>query len=130
MQCQLDTTGVHYRLFELQFPATHHFRGEGTASKTPPQTIPSSRRPKTLDQLRPWLAREVQAATSEADAEGQSHDLVFDVVCALLREYNVDGQEGFCKVKEQVRATDAAQVAFSARCHSSQADVGKDGGND
>ena len=68
------------------------------------------RRPKSLDQLRPWIAREIQAAVPSGGS-GSGHGgagaerarLVVDVVEALLKNNDVETQEGYCTVKEQVR---------------------------
>eukprot|EP00752_Nemacystus_decipiens_P012911 g11427.t2 len=69
-----------------------------------------ARRPKSLDQLRPWIAREVQAAvpgggSGDYDGNGaggaERARLVVEVVEALLKDNDVDTQEGYCTVKEQ-----------------------------
>ncbi len=73
-------------------------------------TLPASlfamnRRPKALDQLRPWIAREVQAAApGSGGAAGGTIDtrLVVDIVEALLASNDVETQQGYCAVKEQV----------------------------
>lgn len=63
-----------------------------------------------MDQLRPWIAREIQAAvpsggssSSDNGARGSERaQLVVDLVEALLKSHDVDNQEGYCTVKEQV----------------------------
>eukprot|EP00903_Cladosiphon_okamuranus_P006232 g6119.t1 len=74
----------------------------------PPEA--KARRPKSLEQLRPWIAREVQAAVPGGGSVGCSGNetggsertrLVVDVVEALLKNNDVETQEGFCTIKEQ-----------------------------
>lgn len=65
-----------------------------------------------MEQLRPWIAREVQAAvpgggrgSGSGNGAGGSERarLVVDVVEALLKSNDVETQEGYCTIKEQVR---------------------------
>ncbi|CAM9434922.1 unnamed protein product [Hapterophycus canaliculatus] len=79
----------------------------GLAAEPPEQ---KARRPKSLGQLRPWIAREVQAATPSGGGGdgamgvgGMDTRLVVDVVEALLKENDVDSQQGYCAVKEQLQ---------------------------
>lgn len=82
------------------------------------------RRAKGVDQLRRWIAREVQVATPASSSSSLSATggagagavendnraghgpidtrLVVDVVEALLKDNDVDDQEGYCRVKKQV----------------------------
>lgn len=73
-----------------------------------------------MDQLRPWIAREVQAAVpgggngngNGAAGSGRTR-LVVDVAEALLKNNDVETQEGYCTVKEQVCArVDGHFLAF------------------
>lgn len=61
------------------------------------------RRPKSAAQLRPWIAREVHAAAGGRIGAGvRDTRLVADVVEALLKDNDVDEQEGYCTVKKEV----------------------------
>ncbi|CAM9569542.1 unnamed protein product, partial [Ectocarpus fasciculatus] len=71
----------------------------GLAAEPPEE---KARRPKSLDQLRSWIARDVQAAAPGTRGEGgMDTRLVEDVVRALLKDNDVDTQAGYCIVKEQ-----------------------------
>ena len=57
-----------------------------------------------MSQLRPWIAREVHAAAGGRRGAGLGDTrLVADVVEALLKDNDVDDQEGYCNVKKEVR---------------------------
>lgn len=61
------------------------------------------RRPKSAAQLQPWIAREVHAAAGGCRGAGvRDMRLVVDVVEALLKDNDVDDQEGYCTVKKEV----------------------------
>eukprot|EP00904_Undaria_pinnatifida_P005359 jgi/Undpi1/1953/HiC_scaffold_12.g05340.m1 len=68
----------------------------------PPE--PKARRPKSVSQLRPWIAREVHAAAGGRRGAGLGDTrLVADVVEALLKDNDVDDQEGYCNVKKELQ---------------------------
>lgn len=76
-----------------------------TALHKPSPPFLSRRCPKSANELRPWIAREVQAvAGNPGGGRGGATEtrLVADVVEALLKDNDVDDQEGYCRVKEQV----------------------------
>ncbi|CAM9186365.1 unnamed protein product [Ectocarpus sp. 12 AP-2014] len=73
----------------------------GLAAEPPEE---KARRPKPLDQLRSWIARDVQAAAPGSRGEGgMDTRLVEDIVRALLKDNDVDTQDGYCTVKEQLQ---------------------------
>lgn len=76
-----------------------------------------------MEQLRPWIARDIQAAvpgggSGSGNGEGGSGRtrLVVDVVEALLKDNDVETQEGYCTVKEQVCTRTEGPLFFSVRC--------------
>ncbi|CAM9107787.1 unnamed protein product [Discosporangium mesarthrocarpum] len=63
--------------------------------------FPKARHPKSLEQMKKWVSRDVHAAAPRTLRV--STQLVADMIMALLQENDIEDQEGYCLIKRQVR---------------------------